>query len=361
MIQPSFRVDSEPSCLSDVDSITGIYLYFKKINRLLPLVLLISFFLASCETKKEHTEEKTIVKEKAVSAPVFLEDSAYKRVADQVAFGPRVPNSVAHVKCGDYMIDVLKSLKVEVKIQEFDEKSFDGKPLRLRNIVGTINPAATKRILLITHWDTRPFADKDSINKNKPIDGANDGASGVGILLEIARAIQQASAKPSVGVDLLFVDGEDGGRGHVEGAGEEGPDTWCLGAQFWSKQKHVPGYSAFYGILLDMVGAKGAHFAMEGTSMQYAPEVNKMVWETAHRAGFGTYFIFQKVESIVDDHAYINEVAKIPTIDIIDFDVQKNSYFGWYHHTHSDNMSIIDPQTLKAVGQTVLNVLYNEQ
>ena len=326
----------------------------------LGMILMLNIVLTSCESKKQRPSEDTAVKTPVIAAPAFLEDSAYKKVADQVAFGPRVPNTVAHVKCGDFIIDVLKALKVEVKVQEFEAKTFEGKLQRLRNIIGIVNPSATKRILLITHWDTRPFADKDSINKNKPIDGANDGASGVGILLEIARTLQQAKAKPGVGVDLLFVDGEDGGRGNVEGAGEEGPDTWCLGAQHWAKNKHVPSYAAYYGILLDMVGAKGAHFALEGTSMQFAAEVNNKVWETAQRSGFGSFFIYQKAESITDDHAYINEIAKIPTIDIIDYDIQKNGYFGWYHHTHHDNLSIIDPQTLKAVGQTLINVLYSE-
>ena len=324
-------------------------------------ILIIAGFLYSCEEKKNQGSVEVKVKtEVPKNVPIFLQDTAYKYVAEQVAFGPRVPNTVAHVKCGDYIIDNLNKMKIEVVVQSFEAKSFQGKQQRLRNIIGIINPKAAKRILLTTHWDTRPFADKDSVNKNKPIDGANDGASGVGILLEIARSIMASPQKPDVGVDLLFVDGEDGGKGQGM-EGDDGPDTWCLGAQYWSKNKHKPGYSAYYGILIDMVGAKGAHFAMEGTSMQYAEEINKKVWEEAHKSGFGSFFIFQKTEGITDDHSYINEIAKIPMIDIIDFDVQKNNYFGWYHHTHSDNLSIIDPSTLKAVGQTIVNVLYNEK
>ena len=318
--------------------------------------------LIGCEEKPKSSSdaEKTNIANKIeVKAPEFASDSAYQYVAKQVAFGPRVPNSVAHVRCGDYLEQSLKQFGCEVIEQEFQAKAFDGTMLKSRNIIGSINPTATKRILLASHWDSRPFAEKDSLKKNTPIDGANDGASGVGIILEIMRTIKSSVAKPTVGIDVIFFDSED--YGHSEGMpGDNASDTWCLGSQYWSKNKHKANYSAYYGILLDMVGAKGAAFAMEGTSMNFAPEVMTNVWNTAAKAGYSQYFIYQKVSGIVDDHSYVNNIAKIPMIDIIEYNDEAQSFFGWYHHTHKDNMDVIDPKTLKAVGQTLLEVLYNE-
>lgn len=326
-------------------------------------IVLLIFTISSCkESGKKNTEgssSTTEVVKPVVKAPDFSGDSAYSFVAAQVAFGFRVPNTIAHVKCGDYLVAKLKQYGATVIEQDFQAKAFDGTMLKSRNIIGSINPKATKRILLAAHWDTRPFAEKDSSNKNSPIDGANDGASGVGVLLEMARVFNQSNIKPSVGIDFIFFDSED--YGHSEGmAGTGTADSWCLGSQYWAKNKHTPNYAAYYGILLDMVGAKGAAFAMEGTSMNYAPEIMTKVWNTANTAGYGQYFIYQKVPGITDDHSYVNSLAKIPMIDIIEYNDEEQSFFGWYHHTHNDNMKVIDPKTLKAVGQTLLEVLYNE-
>jgi glutaminyl-peptide cyclotransferase len=313
------------------------------------------FCLLSCE--KEKTKEKVQTEQETrVPAPVFNEDSSYKYVAEQVKFGPRVPNSVAHFKCGDYLIRKLEQSGATVTVQSFEAKAFDGTRLSLRNIIGSINPKATLRIILAAHWDTRPFADQDKERKDKPIDGANDGASGVGILLEVARAIEAFKAKPEVGVDIIFFDGEDyGAPESFEGSHN---DTYCLGSQYWAKNPHG---NAYYGILLDMAGAKNATFAMEGLSNQYAPSIVAKVWGTANRIGYGQYFVYKEAGPITDDHAYVNEYAKIPMIDIIDHDLSGDNYFGSYWHTHNDNMSIIDKKTLKAVGQTLLEVVYNEK
>jgi len=318
--------------------------------------------ISSCEEKptSKNSDEKTPteIKQKQ-KAPNFIGDSAYSYVAKQVSFGYRVPNTVAHVRCGDYLVASLKKFGCEVIEQDFQAKAFNGTMLKSRNIIGTINPAATKRIILAAHWDSRPFAEKDSLKKDTPIDGANDGASGVGVILEIMRTINTAATKPTVGIDVIFFDSED--YGHSEGMpGEGSSDTWCLGSQYWSKNKHKANYAAYYGILLDMVGAKGAAFAMEGTSMSFAPDVMTNVWNTAAQEGYSQYFIYNKVNGITDDHSYVNNIAKIPMIDIIEYNDEAQSYFGWYHHTQNDNMEVIDKNTLKAVGQTVLQVLYNE-
>ena len=289
----------------------------------------------------------------------FNEDSAYFYVQKQVDFGPRVPNTAAHGFAGDYLISQLETYGGTVKVQAFEETTFDGEKLSLRNIMGQFNTTAKKRILLAAHWDTRPFADKDSTNLTKTPDGANDGASGVGVLLEIARVVGQE--QPNVGIDILFFDGEDWGEINNSSDQPTTPDHleswWALGSQYWSKNKD--GYSAFNGILLDMVGAKGSQFHVEGHSNKYAPKMVKKVWNTASEIGYSNYFIDQKKPPITDDHLFVNKYAKIPMINIVHYDPVVG-YFGDYHHTLNDNMEIIDRRTLKAVGQTLLHVLYNE-
>lgn len=297
----------------------------------------------------------------AAPAPAFQADSAYAFVARQVAFGPRVPNSAAHRACGDYLIQKLKDLGATVRVQEFESTAYDGKKLRLRNIVGTYHPEAANRILLAAHWDTRPFADKDSSRPGQPNEGANDGASGVGVLLEVARSLQAAQASPGVGVDIIFFDGEDYGDAEGVAAPQPGYEqTWCLGSQYWAKNKHQAGYRANFGILLDMVGAKGARFAVEENSQMIAPQVVAMVWKTAGQLGYSDFFTYDRNGAITDDHLFMTK-GGVPSIDILDYDPSSpDGTFGKYHHRHSDNMDLIDPKTLKAVGQTLLQVIYNQ-
>jgi Zn-dependent M28 family amino/carboxypeptidase len=329
-------------------------------NKILGLICGLSCLglLHSCDFKKKETinekpEEQPAVA--AITAPAFNQDSAYQYIAKQVSFGPRVPNTPAHIACGDYLISKLKALGARVQVQTFESTAYDGKRLKLRNIVGSYNTGAANRILLASHWDTRPFADKDTLNPAKPADGANDGASGVGVLMEIARVLQTARNNPGIGVDIILFDGED--YGNAEGDAEE---TWCLGSQYWAKNKHQQNYTANFGILLDMVGAKGAKFAQEGFSRQYAPQVVATVWRTASQIGFSDYFIYAENGGITDDHVFMTQ-GGVPSIDIIEYDpASPDGTFGKYHHRHADNMSVIDRSTLKAVGQTVLQVIYNQ-
>jgi Zn-dependent M28 family amino/carboxypeptidase len=279
-------------------------------------------------------------------------------VQQQVNIGPRVPNTPEHTITGDFLVDALENFGGKVQEQKFEALTFDGVNLSLRNIIASFNPEAVKRILLAAHWDTRPYADKDIIEPNIPIDGANDGASGVGVLLEIARNI--SIVQPNVGIDIVLFDGEDWGEYHdaVNVPKPKGFDTWwALGSQYWSKNNG--NYRAYYGILLDMVGARGSQFHMEGISMNYAPKIVKKVWDKASEIGYGNYFIHQNQHEITDDHFFVNRDAKIPMIDIVHYDPAVG-YFGDYHHTHRDNMELIDKRTLKAVGQTLLQVIYNE-
>ncbi len=318
------------------------------LRALAPFVLLLLVF--SCKEAEKAGREVT-KPARVVAVPDFNADSAYSFVQEQVDFGPRVPNTAAHVAAGDRIIARLEAYGATVKTQAFAAVTYDGVTLQLRNIMASFNPTARKRLLLATHWDTRPWASKDKDDPKARFDGANDGASGVGVLLEIARQLQ--ANKPAVGVDLLFFDGEDWGQ---ENGGK--PESWCLGSQYWAQNKG--NYAAYYGILLDMVGAKNARFPYEGYSRKMARKVLTNVWTTASKIGYGKYFIPRKEGAITDDHYYVNKMAKIPMIDVLHWEPEAG-YFGTWHHTRQDNMDIIDKNTLKAVGQTMLHVVYYEE
>jgi Zn-dependent M28 family amino/carboxypeptidase len=323
-------------------------------------IIIISLFV-SCSGNKSNTTDNDSTKIVSnVNLPDFNADSAYSFVDKQVAFGSRVPNSDAHEKCADYLIAKLRSYTKDVVVQSAKVKSFDGKMLSIKNIIASYKPETSNRIFICSHWDSRPFADQDPDEKNykKPIPGANDGASGVGILIELARLFSKNP--PPIGVDLILFDAEDYGQPEKSDFAEM-EDSWCLGSQYWSKTPHVKGYYAKYGILLDMVGAKDATFTMEETSMKYAPDIMKKVWDIAVRAGYSDYFLYSKTGGLTDDHLYINEVAKIPTIDIIDRNSSTPSGFYKYWHTLKDDMAGIDKNTLRAVGQTLLSVIFEDQ
>lgn len=331
-------------------------------NKVLAITLVMAFLalFSSCGDKTTKTNKANPLD--TTELPAFINfngDSAYRYVADQVEFGPRTMNSDAHQKCGDYMVAQLNRFGAKVYEQKTVVNGFDGVELKMRNIIGAYNEASQERILLCAHWDTRPWADQeeDKTLQHKPIDGANDGGSGVGVLLEVARQLQQRA--PSVGIDIVFFDAEDrGAPGWVE---ERSSESWCLGSQYWSKNPHVSGYSAKYGILLDMVGAPNAIFVMEPYSLYYAKGVVENVWSKAHELGYGSFFRYEKGSGVLDDHYFVNKIANIPCIDIIQYEPTSKSGFGHYWHTHNDTMDGIDKNTLKAVGKTVLKVVYDEK
>ncbi|MCK9618382.1 MAG: M28 family peptidase [Lentimicrobiaceae bacterium] len=326
------------------------------------LIFLLTFpiFFYSCKgcKKTEDNTKKTTEKQWATNLPSFNADTAYFFVQKQTNFGPRVTGSKASTQCAEMLVKTLKRFAPQVSVQTGKVRTFDGKDLNINNIIASFNPDKKARIFLSSHWDSRPFADydPDAANHHKPIIGANDGASGVGVLVEIARILSQKL--PEIGVDIILFDAED--YGAPEWEKNQSEDTWCLGSQFWAKNPHVVGYSARYGILLDMVGAADARFTFEGTSMYYASDVMKRIWETASHAGFGAYFVPEETGALTDDHLYINQIIQIPTIDIIHRTNDTESGFFPYWHTQKDDISCIDKTTLKAVGQTLLTVIYNE-
>lgn len=331
----------------------------EKIFTILSLILIstINFSCAKSPNKVMSTE----IRENFV--PNFNMDSAWHYVEAQTLFGPRVPNTDAHKKCKDYLAAEMKRFGAGVVIQNAQLKAFDGTILDSYNIISSFYPERTNRILLCAHWDSRPWSDQDPDDRNwkKPVLGANDGASGVGVLMELARVIgldiNKGISKLNYGIDIIFFDSEDYGTPEFY-KGEKKQDTWCLGSQYWANNKHTENYQAKYGILLDMVGDPAAYFAWEYFSMQYAQSVLNKVWSKAESLGFGKYFKSERGGAVDDDHLYINKIAKIPCIDIIDYNVNSGTGFVPYWHTQSDDMSNIDRNTLNAVGKTLLHVLY---
>jgi glutaminyl-peptide cyclotransferase len=323
--------------------------------------------LTACPADKPaETASQPSATPSAPATPAFNADSAYAYTAKQVAFGPRVPNKPAHIACGNYLVAKLKSFGLSVREQPFQAMTFDGTQISARNIVAQYQPTAARRVAIFAHWDTRPFADADKVHKNAPMDGASDGASAVATAMEIARmlSLQKDQQAPNVGVDIILFDAEDWGhddtsQANVKNQLPEGSDSWCLGSQYWAKHLLPAGYKAEYGILLDMVGAKNGHFTREGTSLQNARSVVDKIWNTAAKIGYSDYFLFSDTGAIVDDHVYTTQ-AGVPTVDIYDHPPFGGEYFPPYHHATTDNMSIIDRKTMKAVGQTVLQVLYQE-
>jgi Zn-dependent M28 family amino/carboxypeptidase len=316
-------------------------------------------FSGSCYDSKKNTNKNIIKKEAdSVTLPNFNQDSAFHFVKMQTDFGPRVPNTEAHKKCAQFLQDKLEEYCNKVAVQSFIANTYDGVKINGKNIIGSFSPEKQKRILLAAHWDSRPFADHDTnpANKETPIDGANDGASGVGVLLEIARQLKERT--PEIGVDIILFDAEDWGTRNSQN--ETGGDWWCLGSQHWAKNPHTANYKADFGILLDMVGAPNAKFLQEGVSMHYAARIVAKVWSKAFKFGFKDYFLNTAGNRITDDHFYVNKIAKIPMIDIIHQDNTTGTGFTSTWHTLQDNIDSIDKYTLFVVGTTVLAVVYGE-
>lgn len=329
---------------------------------MLKKILLISIALlliASCDNKQNN---KTVVnnapKKQLVKVPDFNADSAYNYVKRQLEFGPRVPGSEAHAQCAEWFIDFFNEKADTVYVQDFRTRLYNGKSIDGKNIIASFNPEAKKRILLAAHWDSRPFADHDPDRTkwNTPIDGANDGASGVGVLMEVARALKENPI--NTGIDIILFDLEDYGAPQYLNLMTN--DDWALGSQYWSKNPHVYNYSAYFGILLDMVGASNPRFPKEYYSQQLAPSLSNEIWRMARELGYDQYFINEIGHPINDDHIYVNVNANIPMIDLIHLEDNENSSFYPYWHTLNDNIEQIDPKTLGMVGNVVLNVIYRK-
>ncbi len=330
----------------------------KEVKMKLKQTLVLSFiaiFFFACDSEKKPDENLTPAVNnttsstfKLVSMPKFVPDSAYYFIEKQVNFGPRIPNTNAAQQAGDWLIEKMASYADTVYVQSFSVRAWNGDNLTGRNIIASFNPDAERRIMLSAHWDTRPSADMDPDDRNAEMDGANDGASGVGVLIEIGRLL--VDQEFNIGIDIAFWDIEDYGASGI-------PDSYCYGSQHWSANPHLEGYKAEYGILLDMVGAKGAQFRRETHSTEYAYELVNQVWMIAGKLGHSEFTQLGTSTPIVDDHYYINIIAGIPTIDIIDY---REYGFAPSWHTTDDNLQGIDKEVLRAAGETVLQVVFQE-
>jgi hypothetical protein len=318
-----------------------------------PIVATLIVVMASCGGGTEQPSPETKPAEKLVKVPLpaFNSDSAYVYTEKQVAFGPRVPNTEAHVKCGDYLIAELKRHGAEVIVQEGAATAYTGESLKFRNIVGRVNPELKQRIMISCHWDTRPFSDQDAEKPKERFDGAVDGAASAGIMLELARVLK-ANPAP-VGLDLVFFDAEDYGSPTTA-------NSYCLGSQYFAAKPPIKENMPAFGINLDMVAAAGAQFHREGYSMEYASGTVMRVWSIAEELGYAQSFVQQNTNPITDDHYYINSILGIPTIDIIQHDPNSQTGFGTYWHTQNDNMKAVDKTTLQMIGRVMLGVVFSE-
>lgn len=329
------------------------------------ITIAVALLLASCDGNKPNGPTIQNEPPKAVIVPNFDADSAYQYVAQQTQFGPRVPETLAHAACAEWLTAKMSEWADTVIVQDFRARLFNGDGINGQNIVAVFHPKAPKRIVLCAHWDSRPYADHDPdvANKHTPIDGANDGASGVGVLMECARQFKLQALPENLGVDIVLFDLEDYGphQDEAEKYYDDRVNYWALGSQYWSRFPHVYGYRAYYGILLDMVGGSNPNFPKEYYSQGFASWVIDKVWGRASELGYRTWFSNELGTVISDDHLPMNQIAGIPTIDIIDLQPNSsNECFPEVWHTLNDNLEHIDKSTLGMVGNVLLHVVYGE-
>jgi glutaminyl-peptide cyclotransferase len=309
--------------------------------------------LLSCED--QTAEQRPFqFEEKGREVPVFNADSAYTYIEQQLNIGPRNPGSEGHREALTYIYDKLESFAGPNRsfLQNFEVSGYDGETLSLSNIIASFNPQSSDRIMLCAHWDTRPRAEHDPGNPDAPILGADDGGSGVGVLLELARIFKENP--PPVGVDIVLFDGED--------YGEEGDlDNYFLGSKYWSDNQPVENYRPRFGILLDMVGGREARFYKERYSVNFAPSLVDEVWNIAHELGYDTLFLDERGSAINDDHVIVNRRLGLRTINIINHRPESEGphNFPEYWHTQEDDIDIIDKTTLRAVGEVLAELVYN--
>jgi Zn-dependent M28 family amino/carboxypeptidase len=302
------------------------------------------------------------------SAPktAFNGEAAMGYIKTQLDFGPRVPGTAAHRKTGDWIVAEMKKRTDSVIVQSWTHVTAKGDTLPLRNILARFNPSATQRVLYLTHWDTRPTADEDLNfgNKQRPFPGANDGASGVALLIALGDVFKQTP--PSVGVDLLFVDGEDWGDFGLYSDSAKNPDV-LIGSTYFATHLPIPGYKPLYGVLFDMIGDADLQIFQEENSVSAAPEVVSRVWNTATELGYGKYFIRQVWGPITDDHVPLIRKAGFRVIDVIDIqygnvgptpgpgDYPEPS--ANYHHTLLDTIDKVSAKSLQIVGDVAVTLV----
>ncbi len=316
------------------------------------LILPIVFIITSCSEKKVEVSKPLYELTAKNIIPKFEAKNAYQYIKEQIKFGPRSPNSTAHANTLNYLTNTLGKFTQSVTKQSFTYVGYNGEVLELTNIIAKFNPENKNRIMISAHWDSRPRSEnaEDPAKRKLPVLGANDGASGVAVILELARILSEN--KIDFGVDLVLFDGEDYGL-------ESDLKNYSLGAKYFSSKLFLNNYPAF-AVLLDMVGDKDAQFPIERNSKNYAPDIVKMFWEKAAQIG-ADKFTFNISPPIYDDHIPLNQ-AGLRTIDIIDSDligadtpVERRNYW----HSDKDTIDNIGIETLQQVGDVVTNIIYS--
>ena len=316
--------------------------------------------LVSCgRTTGGSTQRDTIPMQ---PCPQFVAGNAMQYIEKQCKLGARVPGTQAWKACGDSIAAWFSAMGLTVTEQNTTVTVYDGTKVPCRNIKASIHPETTDRILLCAHWDSRPWADNDPnlLNHKTPVMAANDGASGVAVMLELARILSQEEAVKT-GIDFVCFDVEDYGTPQWAFDGQEREEsTWCLGSKVWCEQAAQNGYQARFGILFDMVGGRGSTFSKELVSMHYAQPVVELLWNTAHQIGYGQFFSLDEGSTLIDDHVNVNQITHVPCIDIIPYHTDGPSPFGPTWHTVNDDMQHLDKNTLEAVGQTLVQLIFQK-
>ena len=278
----------------------------------------------------------------------FEGPAAYAHARAQLAFGPRVPGTDAHRRAGEWIVAQMRRTADTVIVQSWTHVTARGDTLPLRNVLARFRPDAAERVLYLTHWDSRPTSDEatDARQRALPVPGANDGAAGVGLLVALGEALK--AAPPAVGVDLLFVDGEDYGDFAAN-------QDVLLGSTYFADHLPAPGYQPLYGVLWDMIGDRDLRIPQELNSARAAPEVVQRVWGVADELGYGSVFVPETGEAVIDDHLPLIKKG-LRVIDVIDLDYTSATGEN-YHHTPNDTLDKISAESLQIVGDVALRLI----
>ena len=311
--------------------------------------------LAGCKHKQQQPTPN-VVDYTQVTVPAFCADSAYSFTEAQLAFGNRIPGSKGWQQCADYLAAQMRRWCDTVILQDFTATLWDGSTVPGRNIIASLNPSAPQRVIVAAHWDSRQWADHDpdESRHHQPVPGANDGASGVATIMEMARIMSQMP--PAVGVDFIFFDVEDQGQPEWSEVYED--NSWCKGSQHWGKNRHLPYYTAVYGVLFDMIGTPHPRFTKEQLSRHYAPSLLDKLWTAAAQLGYGSIFVNDNTDPILDDHLYVNQLTGIPMVDIVQNSPETSFFTHW--HTVSDDMASVNREALKTVATVTMAVIYSD-
>jgi glutaminyl-peptide cyclotransferase len=301
--------------------------------------------LASAISALSALSALTACREKPRPPREFDGQTAFHYIETQVGFGPRVPGTKAHRQMQEWLDSLLRQRADTVIVQSWNHVTAKGSTLALQNFIARFNPAASKRILFLAHWDSRPVSDSPiSKDSSHAVPGANDGGSGVALLLGVADVLKRTP--PAIGVDLLFVDGED------YGDFTKTPADVLIGSRYYAAHQ-LPASPPLYAVLFDLIGDKDLQIYQEGNSLVGAPEVVELVWETAKDLGYSGYFIASPRHTLIDDHLELQK-AGIRAIDVVDFD-----YPAW--HTQYDTIDKVSGSSLQVVGDVAMALIRREQ